>query len=275
MKHLRQYIRKLILEVYELDDEQIYRKQSLERGAGSWGKKLAKAAGLQDKAEQLSDREALKIYQQQLQDDPKGAKLIKAFRQGDITILHSFEYGGATEQVGMGGTSKEKLTSDWIDKYGKTGNDALSVCAFYEPNTSSIGTRQAMYGNAGFVARARGVILKGYPIFIGEQDLMTQTLGAVDDKMKAHWKQSGVPKRPSAEKGDHGGFLGMTRSGRLRKVGYSEETILDNWTVIGTYINYADKSDGDIQKFVADSLSIGLPCNVYDPSGKLIERYKP
>ena len=275
VKLLRETVRKLILELYDLDDEQTYRKQSLERGAGSWGKKLAKAAGLQDKAEQFSDREALKIYQQELRDDLKGAKLIKAFRQGDITILHSFEYDGATKQAGMGGTSKEKLPSDWIKKYGKTGNDALSVCAFYEPITSSIGTRQPIYGNARFVAHARGVILKGYPIFIGEQDLMTQTLGAIDDKLKAHWKQSGIPKRPSIKKGDHGGFPGMTRLRRLRKVGYSAETILDNWTVIGTYISFADKSDGDIRKFVEDSLSIGLPCNVYDPNGNLLERYKP
>lgn len=274
MKQLRETIRKIILEMYDLDDQQIYRKQSLERGAGSWGKKLAKAAGLQDKSEQLSDREALKIYQQELRDDPKGSKLIKAFKQGEVTILHSFEYDGATQQAGMGGTSKEKLPSDWIEKYGKTGNDALSVCAFYEPVTSSIGTRQPIYGNARFVAHARGVILKGYPIFIGEQDLMTQTLGAVDDKMKAHWAQSGIPKRPSIQKGDHGGFLGMTRLRRLRKVGYSAETILDNWTVIGTYVNYENKSDGDIRRFVEDSLSIGLPCNVYAPDGKLLQRHE-
>ena len=275
MKLLRETIRRLLQEVYELDDEQIYRKQSLERGAGPWGKKLAKAAGLQDKSDQLSDREALKIYQQELQSDSQGKKMIQAFERGDVTILHSFEYQGATGQAGMGGTSKEKLASDWIEKYGKTGTDALSVCAYYEPNTSSVGTKQTPYGNAGFVLSAKGVILKGYPVFVGEQDLMTQTLGAVDSKMKAHWKQSGIPKRPSVGKGDHGGFLGMTRLRRLRRAGYSAETILDNWKVIGTYINYADKSDGDIRKFVADSLAIGLPCNVYDPKGKLLQRHEP
>lgn len=275
MKLLRETIRRILQEVYELDDEQIHRKQSLERGAGSWGKKLAKAAGLQDKSDQLSDREALKIYQQELQSDRQGKKMIQAFERGDVTILHSFEYQGATGQAGMGGTSKEKLASDWIKKYGKTGTDALSVCAYYEPNTSSVGTRQAIYGNARFVLHAKGVILKGYPVFVGEQDLMTQTLGAVDSKMKAHWKQSGIPKRPTVEKGDHGGFLGMTRLGRLKRVGYSAETILDNWEVVGTFINYADKSDGDIRKFVADSLAIGLPCNVYGPEGKLIKSDDP
>ena len=275
MKNLRQYIRKIILEVYDLKDEEIHTKQELERNYGSWGKKLAKAKGLQNRDEQISDREALKIYQQNLHADPEGKKLINAFRQGDITVLHSFEYGGATKGANMGGSSMEKLASDWVKKYGKTGNDSLSVCAYFEPVTSSIGTKINLQRNARFVAQARGVILKGYPVFVGERDLMTQTLGAMSDSMKDHWRQSGVPKRPSAEKGDHGGFLGMTKLRRLLRVGYSDETILDNWTVVGTYINSVGKTDEEIDRFVEDSLSIGLPCNVYDPKGKLLERYEP
>ena len=223
----------------------------------------------------MSDREGLAMYQQNLKSDSQGKKLINAFRRGDITVLHSFEYGGATKGANMGGSSLEKLTSSWIKKYGKSGNDALSVCAFFEPTTSSIGTKIELYSNARFVAQARGVILKGYPVFVGEDDLMTQTLGAVDDSMKDHWEQSGIPKRPSAQKGDDGGFMGMTRLGRLKKVGYSAETILDNWTVIGTYINQVSSSEEEIEKFVTDSLSLGLPCNVYAKDGKLIERHEP
>ena len=166
----------------------------------------------------------------------------------------------------MGGTSLESSASDWIKKYGKTGNDALSVVAFFEPPTSSIGTRTDIYGNGRFVSQAKGLMLKGYPIYVGEKDSFTQTLGAVDDKMKKHWEQSGIPKRPTGETDDFGAFMGITNLRRIRKVGYSNETILDNWTVVGTYINYSGKSDGDIRKFVADSLSLGLPCNVYDLS---------
>lgn len=275
MKLLRETIRQILLEVYELDDEQMHRKQSLERGAGPWGKKLAKAAGLQDISGQVSDREALRIYQQNLRSDKKGKKMIQAFEQGDVTILHSIEYEGATKNAGMGGTSKERSASDWVKKYGKTGHDALSVIAFFEAPTSSIGTRNDIYGNGRFVLQAKGIILKGYPVFVGEQDLMTQTLGAVDSKMKAHWSQSGIPKRPSVEKDDYGSFIGMTNLGRLKRIGYSNETILDNWKVVGTYINYADKSDGDIRNFVEDSLAIGLPCNVYNPEGKLLKRHEP
>jgi len=275
MKLLRETIKRILLEVYELDDEQIRRKEKLIRDKGNWGRKLSKAAGLQDKSGQVSDREALRIYQQNLQSDSQGKKMIRAFEQGAVTILHSIEYQGATVYADLGGTSKEESASDWVKKYGKTGTDALSVVAFYEPPTSSIGTRTSIYGNARFVSEGMGIMLKGYPVFVGEQDLFTQTLGAIDDKMKAHWKQSGIPKRPTAEKGDEGGFMGMTRLGRLKKVGYSNETILDNWTVIGTFINYVNKSDGDIRKFVADSLAIGLPCNVYGANGELKMRHEP
>ena len=276
MKHLRQYIRQILKEVYELDDEQIHRKEKLERGMGQWGGKLAKAAGLQDEVDQKKERFGLQQYQEMLRDDHgKGKKMIQAFTQGDITILHSIGYEGATKNAGIGGTSSESLASDWIKKYGKTGNDSLSVVAFFEPPTSSIGTRGSLYSNGKFVSQAKGLILKGYPVFVAETDSFTQTLGAIDDKMKAHWKQSGIPKRPSEKTDDYGAFMGITNLRRLRKVGYSNETILDNWTVIGTYINYSGKSDGDIRKFVEDSQTLGLHCNVYDPQGKLLKRHEP
>lgn len=276
MKLLRETIRRIIIEVYELDDEQIRRKEKLEREQGQWyGSQLAKAAGLQDDFAQESDRVGLQQYQEMLKDN-KGKKMIQAFMQGKVTILHSFDFVGATARSGLGGTSSKGLASKWIESYGKKGNDALSVVAFFEPPTSSIGTRKALNNNAQFVATARGVMLKGYPVFVGEHDSFTQTLGAIDDKMKAHWKQSGIPKRPSIETDDFGAFMGITNLRRLRKLGYSNETILDNWTVIGTYINEeVSLNPADIQKYVDDSMAIGLPCNVYDVNGKLIKRHEP
>lgn len=277
MKYLRQYIRKILREVYELDDEQLRRQYDLRRNQGwHYGSRLAKAAGLQSASGQIDDRHGLQQYQEMLRDDRgQGKKMIDAFMQGKITILHSFDFQGATSRFDMGGTSSKNLASEWIKSYGKRGKDALSVVAFFEPPTSSIATRKPLNNNALFIAKAQGVILKGYPVFVGEHDSFTQTLGAIDDKMKAHWKNSGIPKRPSEEKDDFGAFMGITNLKRLKRLGYSNETILDNWTVVGTYISYANKSDGDIRKFVADSLSIGLPCNVYDPKGKLLERHEP
>ena len=277
MKLLRETIRKIILEVYKLDDDQIARKEKLERDQGYWyGSRLAKAAGLQDEYGQEADRFGLQQYQEMVKDNRKGQKMIQAFMQGDVTILHSFDFKGATHSSGLGGTSSKGLASEWIKSYGKRGKDALSVVAFFEPPTSSIATRKALNNNAQFVATARGVILKGYPVFVGEHDSFTQTLGAIDDKMKAHWKQSGIPKRPDVEKDDFGAFMGITNLGRLKRVGYSNETILDNWTVVGTYINEeVSLVPADIQAYVDDSLSLGLPCNVYDVNGKLINRHEP
>tara|TARA_R110001599_G_scaffold14176_1_gene62366 strand:- start:800 stop:1714 length:915 start_codon:yes stop_codon:yes gene_type:complete len=275
---LRETIRRLFLEVYELDDEQIGRKEKLMRDAGSWfGSKLARASGLQGSHEQLRDREGLKQYQEMLKDDRgKGKKMIQAFMKGDVTVLHSFDFVAATSRADLGGTDSTGLASDWIKKYGKRGKDSLSVVAFFEPVTSSIATRNSLNNNANFVATARGVILKGYPTYVGEHDSFTQTLGAIDDKMKKHWKNSGIPKRPDTEMDDYGAFIGITNLRRLRRVGYSNETILDNWTVVGTYINEEESlNPADIQAYVDDSLAIGLPCNVYDQDGGLVKRHEP
>ena len=277
MKLLRETVRRIILEVYELDDEQLRKKDKLVRDQGHWyGTKLAKAAGLQDGFEQEDDRFGLQQYQKMVKDSRHGKKMIDAFMQGKITILHSFDFVAATSRSGLGGTSSKELASEWIKSYGKKGKDALSVVAFYEPPTSSIATRKPLNNNAQFVATAKGVILKGYPVFVGEHDSFTQTLGAIDDKMKAHWKQSGIPKRPSEETDDEGAFMGISNIKRLKRVGYSNETILDNWTVIGTYINEEVSLDpADIQAYVDDSIAMGLPCNVYDSDGELVKRHEP
>ena len=73
---------------------------------------------------------------------------------------------------------------------------------------------------------------------------------------------------------------GITRLGRLRKVGFSGETLLDNWTVIGTYISDTNdrgfpRSQEELQAWIDDSLKMGLPCNVYGTDGKLIKRFEP
>lgn len=269
--------KKKIDEVYDLDREQRARKDRLERQYGElYGSKMAKAAGLQKRSEQESDRYSLQMYQNALHGDRQGKKMIQAFRQGDVTILHSMGFKGATHRAGMGGTSDIKLASQWINSFGSSGKDSLSTVAFFEPPTSSIGTRKPLKNNAMFVAQARGLILKGFPVFVGEEDSFTQTLGAIDPKMKGHWVGSGIPKRPSVSTRDDGAFDGIFNLRRLKYLGYSNETILDNWSVIGTYINQKDASgQKEIDEFVLDSLNSELPCNLYDKDGKLIMRYTP
>ncbi len=283
MKQLRKYIRQLLFEVYELDDEQRKRRDKLiDRFGYHYGSQLARAAGLDLARDQRRDRRLLRQYQEEL-NDPQGKKLKRAFMNGEITILHSMTYEGSTMRMGLGGDKdKEAMASDWIKSYGKKGNNTLSTAAYFGSPTESIKASR-LIGNAEFVISAKGLILKGYPIFVGTADLFSQTIGALDDKVKAHWKNSGTVKRPNKDnvfRGDDGSLRGITRLGRLRKVGFSGETLLDNWTVIGTYISDRNergfpRSPEDLQAWIDDSLKLGLPCNVYKTDGKLIKRYEP
>ena len=283
MKHLRQYIRQLLFEVYELDDEQRKRRnQLIDRYGYQYGSQLARAAGLDLARDQLEDRFLLQQYQEEL-NDPQGRKLKAAFMNGDVTILHSMTYQGSTMRMGLGGDKdKEAMASDWIKSFGKKGNATLSTSAYFGAPTESIKAKR-LIGNAEFVISAKGLILKGYPVFVGTADLFSQTIGALDDKVKAHWKSSGTVKRPNKDNviiGDDGSLRGITRLGRLRKVGFSGETLLDNWTVIGTYISDTNdrgfpRSQEELQAWIDDSLKMGLPCNVYGTDGKLIKRFEP
>tara|TARA_B100002019_G_scaffold247516_1_gene225955 strand:+ start:1736 stop:2566 length:831 start_codon:yes stop_codon:yes gene_type:complete len=276
MKYLQQYIRQLLIEVYELDDQQKVNRDSLIR-MDYGGKEMAHVAGLDTAEEQREDRELLRRYQEGLLSTSHGKKLIRAFRNGDVTILHDITYEGAAARSGLGGTKNKKaLASDWIRKYGRSGNDTLSTIACYLPPTESLPGIE-LHGNSKFVMSNRGMIMKGYPVFVAKEDVMSQTIGALDDKMKAHWKTSGMPKRPAKSRvrfDDFGDMEGIQGLRHLKKLLVSNETLLDNWTIIGTYIGSSGNSDNDVQAWIADSLSLGLPCNVYNQYGNLT-RYEP
>tara|TARA_R110002153_G_scaffold247834_1_gene404017 strand:- start:283 stop:1125 length:843 start_codon:yes stop_codon:yes gene_type:complete len=276
MKLLRETIRKLLIEVYELDDEQLAQRKAIQKNHGDWlGSFLARSTGLQSAEDQRKDRSALQRYQKNL-DTPEGKKLRQAFMRGDVTILHSMGYKGASHRASLGGTDNTSLASSWIKKYGKQGNDALSTVAFPEPNNSTLAVGKNLGENGDSVVYSRGLILKGFPIYLSEYDVFSQTLGAVDHKMKAHWKNSGMPKRPMSKDLDfedlEGELPGITSLQQLQSIGYSEEVLLDNWTVIGTYISKYDYAK-DKEVFIQDSLAMGLPCNVYDSRGRLLKRH--
>ena len=120
MKLLRQTIRSIILEIYQLDDEQVKRRNKIiDKHGFYYGKKLARAAGLEEPEAQERDRYYLQRYQAEL-DNPQGKKLKRAFMNGEITILHSMTYEGATSHSRLGGDKdKDALASDWIKSFGK------------------------------------------------------------------------------------------------------------------------------------------------------------
>ena len=278
MKLLRDTIRKLILEVFELDDEQKAKRDKL-IDANYGDKTAAHLAGLDTAEEQREDRALLRKYQERLQSGGRGRKVIRSFMNGNVTILHDITYEGAAARGGLSPRkNKNAFPSDWIKQYGTTGDDVLSTVAYYPPPTSSLPGAK-LKSNARFVLESKGLIMKGYPVFVAVDDVMTQTIGALDDKMKAHWSNSGIPKRPSKEHvptGDDGELDGIVGMRHLKKLGASNETLLDNWEVIGTYICTKDHSEAELEEWIEDSLEwCLLPCNVYDVSGKLIKRHEP
>ena len=277
MRLLRETIRELILEVFELDDEQKAKRNKL-IDANYGDKTAAHLAGLDTAEEQREDRDLLRKYQETLRSGGRGRKLIRSFMNAKVTILHDITYEGAAARGGLSPRkNKQAFAHDWIKQYGKSGDDVLSTVAYYPPPTSDLDGGN-LKSNARFVLQSKGLIMKGYPVFVAEDDVMTQTIGALDDKMKAHWANSGIPKRPSKEHvgiGDLGELEGIYGMRHLKKLGASNETLLDNWEVIGTYICTKDHSEKEIEEWIEDSLEwCLLPCNVYNASGKLT-RHEP
>ena len=256
MKHLRQYIRSILFEVYELSDKDKEFAKSMgidpddDSGYGS-----ARALGLQSKEQVIRDREALQDYQDRLRSTPEGKKLIRQFMNGkDVTIMHAINYQGFASNRGI--KSKNRVDNEmpfqrWIGKYGRRGKDVLSVVASDKPLGTSF--------NAGFqnkaVARGFGFIMKGYPVYISESDVMSQTLGALPAGLVDHQKQSGVAKRP-----------GELRYDRIVEPGFgwAGEVLLDNWTIIGTYMDiYHNSSLAIFEGLARDSMNMFKPLPMY------------
>lgn len=256
MKELRQYIRKILKEVYELSDKDTEFAKSMaidpdrDSGFGS-----ARALGLQSKEQIIKDREALQDYQDRLRSTPEGKKLIRQFMNGkEVTIMHGINYEGFATARGI--KSKNRIDSEmpfqrWIGKYGRRGKDMLSVVASDKPLGTSF--------NTGFqndvVAKGFGFIMKGYPVYISESDVMSQTLGALPAGLVKHQEQSGVAKRP-----------GELRYDRIVEpdFGWAGEVLLDNWTIIGTYMDIAGNNSLAVFETLArDSINMFKPLPMY------------
>ena len=256
MKYLRQYIRQILFEVYELSDKdkEFAKSMGIDPDNDS-GYGTARALGLQSKEQIVQDRKALQDYQDRLRSTPEGKKLIQQFMNGkDVTIMHGINYEGYASARGL--KSKNRVDSEmpfqrWIGKYGRRGKDVLSVVASDKPLGTSF--------NAGFqnkaVARGFGFIMKGYPVYISESDVMSQTLGALPAGLVDHQKQSGVAKRP-----------GELRYDRIVEPGFgwAGEVLLDNWTIIGTYMDIAGITNiAMFEGLARDSMNMFKPLPMY------------
>ena len=258
MKHLRQYIRQVLQEVYELTDKD-------KQFAGSMGidpyadsdTARARALGLQSKEQIIKDREALTAYQEKLKSTPEGRKLIQQFLDGtDVTIMHAINYQGYATSIDL--KSKNRGTGEtpfqsWLSRRGRRGKDVLSVVASSRPLGSSF--RAGIFNRQ--AASGLGFIMKGYPVFISETDVMSQTLGSLPTGLVKHQQHSGVAKRPGE------GKTGITRT----DFGWAGEVLLDNWSVIGTYMDISTNNNLAIFVSLArDSMNVApsLPMYIYD-----------
>ena len=275
MNLLKEYIKTILREIYDLSTED---EKEIEKLKGFYDKSQydnRRAFALQTREEQIADRTFLQKYQADLKQSSAGKKMISAFIAGSVTILHSTTYRGFTYRIGKSEGDAFYDATKWIKKYGKKGKDTLSTVAFPVSTSNSLPAKALSddYSNAYAVQEARGVILKGYPVYVSEVDVMSQTLGAVPAKVKKHQAQSGIAKRPKNGT-DAAPIYSLEH---IKSLGAANEVLLDNWTVVGTYISYPEKQGRGALKetkgFVQESLKIGLPCNIYW-QGKLSARIK-
>ena len=260
---LRQYIRRL-LEVYELSDE--------EKANRPKGRSTRRAIGLQDKEAIIADREYLQNYHQRLHSNMAGLALISDFQNGDISICHGLNYfgfaaGEGKKDPGILGDDRSPFTN-WLKKYGNNSKDALSCVAFNRP----MGDMPREVGINDSVWETMGFYMKGYPIYVSEYDVMSQTLGALPTGLVQHQKQSGIAKRPGTPQ--HGN---TKIRGEIDGVDWdwAGEVLLDNWKPIGIYINVEgegiDLDYYNIADFIRDAEKTGLPIYIFSfdvPHGK-------
>lgn len=249
MKHLRKYIRNIIKEVWDIkkEDPELYAQVKDQMPDPD----EARASGLQAKEEIEEERTILQDYQSKI--DPE---FVEAFRNGtEVTILHSVIYKGYAEYEGHKKGPRPTSLSDWIGKFGKSGNDVLSTIALpTEEWFNYPGQPIPKYGN-GMVMTTSGFQLKGYPVIVSKQDVMSQTLGALPSKLVKHQAQSGVAKRAGAR--SYGDF--MYNMDELIEHGIAEEVLLDNWEITGCFFCINPQWDkDDMMAMIEDVQSTGF-----------------
>ena len=251
MKLLRETIRKIILEDYELTDKDIKRYRGWNRGRDLSDEEIRQTVddrgiGMQNKKAIQRDKQAMRDWHELMKKNPQ---FVKQFMEGKVQILHSITYQGMfsskTQQI-----ESPTPFSNWIKKFGRTSRDQISCVAANAP----IGADPLLWewdeGNGGAVyTEGFGFVMKGYPAFAAALDVMSQTLSAISDDLKAFHKNSGQVKR-SGDTDDMinpDNWLGV------------DELILDNWKIIGIFIldYYWDIEEGDA--IIADALEQGVP----------------
>lgn len=262
MGNLRQYIRRIILEDYELTQADIkkYRAEFPDaseeeiRQYADW-----KGVGIQGKKKIARDKQAMRDWHELMKQNPQ---FVKQFMKGKVQILHSLTYDGTySDKADMYDRGSDTPFTDWIKRFGYYSKDQISCVAANAPIGQDpdlwswdMGNGIAVYGEG------YGFLLKGYPAFAAEYDVMSQTLSAIPDTLKDFHRNSGQVKRADSimDAIDPKNWKGV------------DELILDNWEIIGVYIAdyFFEIEEGDA--IIADAKNLGLPVYSMSTSRKYI-----
>ena len=260
MKTLRQIIRNLILEAYEMTPEDIegLKHHAIEKGgmmaasaeSGKFGedgirmiRNMRRAKSRQYTDEQEDDRNALK----KLHATKGYQSVIKAFRDGKMTAVYDIGYTG-TYTNKRGSTPGDM--GEWYQKYGSNSKDSISTKAFrgsIEDMPKSLGQRFAY-----------GFVMKGFPVFATSKDAYSQTHSAAPEGLKDYHEDSGFVKR--------GDLHTRIKSMKDWKKGMiAEECVLDNWKITAVVIREK------ILDQVFNYEDLGLPIYIIKQSGVVEE----
>ena len=268
---LRHLIRQIILEAYEMtpEDEAGLKPFLIEKGGmmANIAKQnkdphiyrvnvanMRRALGRQYPEEQQKDRDFLK----RMHKHPEYQSLVKAFNSsnGEATAVYNFTYQGTH----TGGGRKKVILNipEWIMKYGHRTKDSISTKAWLgsiEDIPESIG------GHLGV-----GVILKGYPVMVSVGDVYSQTMSASPQGLKDFHANSGFVKRGDSTTAAFSieDWLWLHDEEGYGQRGVSQETILDNWRIVGAVVN-EDVLEKHGEKLGIDELDI--PVHVVSHEG--------
>lgn len=260
MKLLRQTIRRIILEDYELTDKDIKRYRGRNRGGGLTDDAIRRLVddrgiGMQNKKAIQRDKKVMRDWHEIMKKNPE---FVKQFMEGKVQILHSISYQGTFSSKDQEMESPTPF-SNWIKKFGRTSRDQLSCVAANAPIGSDPELWSWDQGNGGYVyTEGFGFLMKGYPAFAAAFDVMSQTLSAISDDLKDFHKNSGQVKRA-------GDIYDAIDPNDWKGV---DELILDNWKIIGIYIldYYWDIEEGE--SIIADAYEQGVPVYKVDSRDK-------
>lgn len=255
---LRKYIRKLILEIYELEPEDIQTRDQVQQGGDYWDwNNASRALGLQSKEQIEEDRGQLQDYQARLRAHAQGPQMIRAFENGTISVCHNPFYKSFAAQTGQKDSFGKSL-SKWLKTYGANSKDMLSCVAFTQP----IGEAPTGTGvNNGAFMNSMGFYLQGFPVYVNENDVMSQTLGGLPQGLVKHQQASGIAKRAGPDVIESE-LYGLDWE-------WAGEVLLDNWKPVGIYINMEmvarwDYPNEGLANAMRSALATGLPLYMFD-----------